>query len=219
MTDFSLRALVRNVLDETDLTSPDEIAEKVAASIPKDQLRAVLAMTLRDFVRVEVTRVRSAGQNVPLTYHPAFEVPQTAPAVSELTAGNGATRQDKGPVADDAPASDPVPVVCGDRADVAPKSPADAAAMSGRLDGGASASAAGSTADVALGGDDPQTFCRCGHPWVQHIDGQLPDSELCCVDGCDMTRCPGSAVSRTLDVAEATADKARAAGLARETAS
>jgi hypothetical protein len=63
MTDFSLRALVRNVLDETDLTSPDEIAEKVAASIPKDQLRAVLAMTLRDFVRVEMTRVRSAGQN------------------------------------------------------------------------------------------------------------------------------------------------------------
>jgi hypothetical protein len=63
MTDFSLRALVRNVLDETDLTSPDEIAEKVAASIPKEQLRAVLALTLRDFVRIEMTRSRSAGQN------------------------------------------------------------------------------------------------------------------------------------------------------------
>jgi hypothetical protein len=58
MTDYDLRASIRVVMDETDLASPDEIATKVAAGIPRDQLRAVLVLTLKAFVHAEMTRIR-----------------------------------------------------------------------------------------------------------------------------------------------------------------
>lgn len=59
MSDFSLAALIRQVIDETDLATPDEIADKVAEMVPSRQLRAAIAELLREVVRVELTRTRS----------------------------------------------------------------------------------------------------------------------------------------------------------------
>lgn len=58
MSDFDIRATVRAVMDETDLTSPEEIAAKVAESVPQRELRRVLATVLREYVRVEIGRAR-----------------------------------------------------------------------------------------------------------------------------------------------------------------
>jgi hypothetical protein len=59
MSAYDIRAAVRAVMDETDLTSPEEIAAKVAESVPAKSLRAVLATVLRDYVRIELGRDRS----------------------------------------------------------------------------------------------------------------------------------------------------------------
>jgi hypothetical protein len=56
MTDFDISAAVRNILDETDLTDPGDIAAKVAEQIPARQLREVVAYLLRSHVRVEFHR-------------------------------------------------------------------------------------------------------------------------------------------------------------------
>lgn len=57
MTDFeTIRKTVRAVIDETDLTTPEEIAAKVAESVPARQLRAVLAEVLQEYVRSELGR-------------------------------------------------------------------------------------------------------------------------------------------------------------------
>lgn len=58
MSDFDIRTAVRAVMDETDLTSPEEIAAKVAESVPQRDLRRVLATVLREYVRVEIGRAR-----------------------------------------------------------------------------------------------------------------------------------------------------------------
>lgn len=66
MTAYDIRAAVRAVLAETDLTDPQEIATKVAEAVPAGDLRATVALLLRDYVRV--------------TFHPAH--PSTPPARS-----------------------------------------------------------------------------------------------------------------------------------------
>lgn len=58
MTEFDIREAVRSVIDETDLTAPEDIAAKVAESVPARQLRPVLADVLRDYVRLELGRER-----------------------------------------------------------------------------------------------------------------------------------------------------------------
>jgi transcriptional regulator with XRE-family HTH domain len=120
-----------------------------------------------------------------LGLRPAW-VPETAPATS-VVAGNGAPRLGEGPADEDAPASDPVPVVCGDRADVAHD-----------------------VTDVGLA-----LQCSCGQWSMLHRNSFGLDA----YDEHARHVVRRQAVARTLDVAEATADKARAVGLARETAS
>lgn len=62
MSDFDIRKAVLAVIDETDLATPEEIAAKVAESVPGRELRSVLAFVLRDFVRVELGRGRMASR-------------------------------------------------------------------------------------------------------------------------------------------------------------
>jgi hypothetical protein len=61
MTDFDLRALVRSVIDETDLPSPRDIAAKDAEMVPDEHLRAALALALVSLAHDEVTRTRMAN--------------------------------------------------------------------------------------------------------------------------------------------------------------
>lgn len=61
---FSLRAEIKKVVDETDLTDPRDIAAKVAENVPAKLLRDALAQALPELVRVELTRARS-GQPAP----------------------------------------------------------------------------------------------------------------------------------------------------------
>lgn len=61
MTDFDLRKATHAVMDETDLSSPDEVADKVMAMIPTGRVRAILRQLLRDWVRVEFGRRRMAS--------------------------------------------------------------------------------------------------------------------------------------------------------------
>lgn len=63
---FDVRSAVRAVIRETDLTSPDEIAAKVAESVPAGELRAVLAIALRDLVRIEFGRSRMESGASPI---------------------------------------------------------------------------------------------------------------------------------------------------------
>jgi hypothetical protein len=58
MTDFDLRRSIRAIVEETDLASPEEITEKLAGQIPARDLRAVVTVLLRDYVRVELSRLR-----------------------------------------------------------------------------------------------------------------------------------------------------------------
>jgi hypothetical protein len=59
MTDFSLIALIRQVIDETDLASPSDLADKVAEMVPPLQVRAALAEALPHLVRIELGRQRT----------------------------------------------------------------------------------------------------------------------------------------------------------------
>ena len=52
MSAYDIRAAVRAVIDETDLTDPGDIADKVAEQIPAKALRVVVTALLRDYVRV-----------------------------------------------------------------------------------------------------------------------------------------------------------------------
>lgn len=61
MSDFDIRKAVRAVMDETDLTAPEEVAAKVVESIPANRLRSVLTVVLRDYVRMEFGRARMNG--------------------------------------------------------------------------------------------------------------------------------------------------------------
>jgi len=58
MSDFNLRAAVREVIDSTDLADPRDVAAKVAESIAGRDLRRALTEALATFVRVEFGRGR-----------------------------------------------------------------------------------------------------------------------------------------------------------------
>jgi hypothetical protein len=59
MTTLNLRALIRDIADNSSLRGPREIAAKVAESIPNRQVRAALAEALVAYVREELTRARA----------------------------------------------------------------------------------------------------------------------------------------------------------------
>ena len=61
MTDLNLRQMVRDVLDETDLADPSEVAEKVFSGLRRSDYGAALQQTLRQFTRVVMTEARAAG--------------------------------------------------------------------------------------------------------------------------------------------------------------
>lgn len=116
---------------------------------------------------------------------------ETAPATS-VVAGNGAPRLGEGPADEDAPAS----------------APADVGSDEGR-------------ADVALDAEAAEYLAAsCDCDAHRYFREQMQDPEFVAAwMRTRNARLRDSAVARTLDVAEATADKARAVGLARETAS
>jgi hypothetical protein len=58
MTDFSLKAEIKKVIDETDLTDPRDLAAKVAENIPVKLRLDALKQALPELVRVELTRAR-----------------------------------------------------------------------------------------------------------------------------------------------------------------
>lgn len=64
--DFDIRQAVRAVIDETDLASPDEIADKVVGNVPTSQLRRVVRVLLRDFVRIELHSGRQPAPPPPV---------------------------------------------------------------------------------------------------------------------------------------------------------
>ncbi|HEY6110034.1 MAG TPA: hypothetical protein VIV56_14140 [Gemmatimonadales bacterium] len=66
MTDYDIRAAVRAVMDETDLTAPEEVAAKVAGDVPAKSLRPVLAFVLRDYVRIQFGVERMSNHLHPL---------------------------------------------------------------------------------------------------------------------------------------------------------
>lgn len=53
-TPYDIRQAIREVLATTDLVDPGDIAARVAADVPGREIRAVLAVVLRDFVRIEL---------------------------------------------------------------------------------------------------------------------------------------------------------------------
>lgn len=71
---FNIRHTVRDILDETDLTTPAEIAEKVAEMVPTNQLRTTLATALREYVRVELTHTRARAAQPTRTGGPSAKV-------------------------------------------------------------------------------------------------------------------------------------------------
>lgn len=172
-------------------------------------------------------------------------VPETAPATS-VVAGNGAPRLGEGAADEDAPASDPADVGSDEgRADVAPCNDCGVGVCAEHTDGcdvarclvtGFQRLSCGEDHDC--GGDVwtgkwpgvaecealgwwayfvPHTGfvpCAADHP------GAVADLNRLVLEGVwdrDAKRWTHPAVARTLDVAEATADKARAVGLARST--
>lgn len=82
MSDFSLRAAVRDVIDSTDLADPRDVAAKVAESIPSKELRRALAEALATFVRVEFGRGRMASNHP----HPVAPPEVATPARSAKVA-------------------------------------------------------------------------------------------------------------------------------------
>jgi hypothetical protein len=65
--EFSLSALIRNVVDSTAFVGPDEVAAEVARLIPNDYKDAVLTTCLRSHVHTALTQIRSGnGRLAPL---------------------------------------------------------------------------------------------------------------------------------------------------------
>jgi len=56
MSEFDVRKAIRAVMDETDLTAPEDVAAKVAESVPAKHLRSALEVALRDYVRISFHR-------------------------------------------------------------------------------------------------------------------------------------------------------------------
>ncbi len=60
--DLNLRALVREVLDGTDLTQPREVAAETLARLKPEDVRSALEQILSEFVRYEMHRLRNRGE-------------------------------------------------------------------------------------------------------------------------------------------------------------
>lgn len=58
MSDLDLAALVRAVINETDLTDPYDIGQKVAEQVPSKQLRPALAVAVSYMARTQFGRDR-----------------------------------------------------------------------------------------------------------------------------------------------------------------
>lgn len=56
---FNLKHQIREVIRETDLASPDEIAAKVLENIPDDMVLEALSQALPDLIRTELVRERA----------------------------------------------------------------------------------------------------------------------------------------------------------------
>jgi len=65
MTEFNVRAVIREVVEESGLTDPGEIAAKVAENVPAKALRPVLAEVLRDTVRIALHSYKTWRQPSP----------------------------------------------------------------------------------------------------------------------------------------------------------
>lgn len=52
MTDYDVRAAIREVVEHSDLSDPGEIAAKVAENVPAKVLRTVFTDVLREYVRI-----------------------------------------------------------------------------------------------------------------------------------------------------------------------
>jgi len=63
--DFSIRREIRDIIDTTDLTSPHDIAAKVAENVPAKLLRVALTQSLSELVRVELGILRARMYNQP----------------------------------------------------------------------------------------------------------------------------------------------------------
>jgi hypothetical protein len=71
--DFSLSQAVADALESTDLASPDEIAEYVAANVGSRQVRAALAQALPPFVATMIQRRRSTNMILDPSQAPKVE--------------------------------------------------------------------------------------------------------------------------------------------------
>lgn len=85
--DFNIRREIRAVIDETDLTSPHDIAAKVAENVPAKLLRLALAQALPEIARHELGVLRSH------LYNESAEVPARGQARSNRSAKVVAIRQ------------------------------------------------------------------------------------------------------------------------------
>lgn len=54
MTVYDVREAIRAVVEDSDLTDPGDIAAKVVEQIPSRDLRPVLALVLREYVRTQL---------------------------------------------------------------------------------------------------------------------------------------------------------------------
>jgi hypothetical protein len=61
MTDFNLHQVVADVLDGSDLASPEEIAARVAENVGSKQLRAALAQSLPHYVSRVIQNRRASN--------------------------------------------------------------------------------------------------------------------------------------------------------------
>lgn len=60
MIDLNLRAIVREVLNDTDLTEPTDVAEETFRRLTRGQYAPALRQTLRQFVRLVMTHQMAA---------------------------------------------------------------------------------------------------------------------------------------------------------------
>lgn len=77
MSGFVLRHMVRDILADSDTADPGALADLVLAAIPRNQVRAALAQTLRLYVRQVISeeRIGNAPSNVsPIKPSPSSKV-------------------------------------------------------------------------------------------------------------------------------------------------
>lgn len=89
MSDFSLIATVRSVIDETDLTSPQEIADKVLGMVSRSDTRRALAEALPYLVQTELSRQRMARPAAGPAGEPRGEARRTHNPSSKVRALRG----------------------------------------------------------------------------------------------------------------------------------